>query len=267
MRRYPLLLASALLTLPFTAALFSPLAAAAKTASSPTSQPARVYAAASLTQALTAAATAWRLQGRPAPVLVFGSSGALAKQLEAGAPADLFVAADSAWMDHLEQHQRLLPGSRHNLLGNTLVMVAPKDQIFSVKIRSDFKIADQFNGRWCTGEPGAVPAGTYAREALQKLGWWSTLSGRLVGAENVRSALAFVARGECAMGIVYGTDARSTAAVAILGTFPASLHSPIVYPIAALRGASTEGLAFLNYLQSNAGLLHFRQAGFEIVPR
>jgi molybdate transport system substrate-binding protein len=229
--------------------------------------PARVYAAASLTPALTAAAAAWQAKGHAAPILVFGGSGALAKQLDAGAPADVFAAADTVWMDYLEQRQRLLDGSRRNLLGNSLVLVAPTGHAFPVEMRKGFAIANQFSGRWCTGEPGSVPVGTYAREALQNLGWWPTLAGRLVGTEDVRSALAFVARGDCAMGIVYGTDTRSFSAIEVLGTLPAAMHTPIVYPFAAVRGATGEGLAFLDYLESAAGLTHFQQAGFSILRR
>lgn len=267
MRLHPLIVALAVI-----ASGWHTTAFAADTTGKPvppmaTPAPARVYAAASLTQALTAAAAAWQAKGHPAPVLVFGGSGALAKQLDAGAPADLFAAADASWMDYLEQHQRLLAGSRRNLLGNTLVLVAPAARPFRVEMRSGFPLADQFSGRWCTGEPGAVPVGTYAREALRNLGWWQTLENRMVGTEDVRSALAFVARGECAMGVVYGTDSRSVANVAVLGTFPTTTHSPIVYPFAALRSASVEGLAFLQFLGSNEGLAHFRQAGFSPLPQ
>lgn len=271
MRRLPLFIVTLFVGLLSAGAFLAPAANSSATpTASPstknlTESPARVYAAASLTPALTAAAAAWQAKGHAAPVLVFGGSGALAKQLDAGAPADIFAAADTTWMDYLEQRQRLRVGSRRNLLGNSLVLVAPIGRAFPVEMRPAYAIANQFSGRWCTGEPGTVPVGTYAREALQALGWWSALAPRLVGTEDVRTALAFVARGECAMGIVYGTDARGVNAIEVLGIIPAQLHPPIVYPFAALRGASAEGRAFLAYLQSKDGLSHFRQAGFSIV--
>lgn len=224
----------------------------------------RIYAAASLTAPLTAAAAEWRQLGHAPPELVFGGSGALARQLAAGAPADLFISADPAWMDRPEVSRRLSPGSRGNLVGNRLVIVSPRARPFALEMRAGFAIDRAFRGRWCTGDPAAVPAGRYAREALQGLGWWNTLAPRLVGTEDVRAALALVARGECAMGVVYRSDAQGNREVTTLGLVPDRLHSPIVYPASALRGASPEALAFLRWLRSAAGLAHFREAGFSL---
>ena len=228
--------------------------------------PARVYAAASLTPALTEIATLWERAGHPAPVLVFAGSATLAKQLQAGAAADVFVAAEAAWMDELASSGRVDAATRTDLLGNALVLVAPSNAAFRVDLRPGAPLAQAFAGRLCTGEPGVVPVGTYAREALRWLGAWDALAPRLVGTEDVRAALAFVERGHCAAGIVYVTDARGSPRVTTVAEFPAQSHRPIVYPAALLRGATPEGRAFFTFVRdSRAAAAVFDRAGFTML--
>ncbi len=228
-------------------------------------EPARVYAAASLTNAVTDISTAWQKTGHEAPVLVFGASSALAKQVEAGAPADIFMSADLFWMDYLEQRKRIAAGSRSALLGNTLVLIAPKGRAVAVKTERGFDLAGAFKGKLCTGEPGVVPVGIYARQALESLGWWEKVSSRIVGTDDVRTALAFVERGECPLGIVYATDAAVSTKVEVVARFPQGSHKPIVYPVALVKDARAEGGEFLHYLRTapEAAAI-FRKYGFEL---
>lgn len=229
----------------------------------PAEQPVRVFAAASLTGALTEVAALWTQAGHPAPSLAFGGSSGLARQVDAGAPADLFVSADTKWMDHVAERGRIVPDSRAEWLGNALVLVVPKGRRFKVELRRGFDLPAAFRGKLCTGEPGVVPVGIYARQALQHYGWWPALRGRIVGTEDVRTALAFVARGECPLGVVYATDAIGTAGVEVLATFPADSHSRITYSFAVLKGARPEAPAFLAFLrQSPAAAAVFQRHGF-----
>ena len=214
-------------------------------------QPVRVFAAASLTNALNDIGVEWKKAGHPKPSLVYAASSALAKQIEAGAPADVFASADLAWMDYLDQRSRIQADTRSNLLGNTLVMIVPQGHRFPVQMQRGFDLAGAFSGKLCTGEPGAVPVGIYAQEALQNLGWWDALKGRVVGTDDVRTALVFVERGECPLGIVYATDAKISRKVEVLGTFPANTHQPIVYPFAAVEGARPETQAYLRFVQTS----------------
>ena len=227
--------------------------------------PVRVFAAASLTDALNEVASHWQRLGHPAPSLAFSASSALAKQIEAGAPADVFASADLKWMDYLDQRGRIDHATRANLLGNTLVLIAPQGKGFKVKMEPGFRIADAFAGKLCTGEPGVVPVGIYAKESLEKLGWWSSLQGRIVGTDDVRTALAFVERGECGAGIVYATDARISASVETVAPFPAATHAPIVYPFAQVANARPETRAFLRYLRTPEAAAIFRHHGFTIL--
>lgn len=228
-------------------------------------EPVRVFAAASLTDALNDAAGQWRRAGHPRPSLVFGASSTLAKQIEAGAPADLYASADQKWMDYLQQRARIDTKSRTELLGNTLVLIAPKAKPFKAQMRTGFRIANAFKGKLCTGEPGVVPVGLYARQAMEKLGWWQPLQSRIVGTDDVRTALAFVERGECGAGIVYATDARISGAVVTVEAFPAHTHAPIVYPFALTRNARPEAAAFLRYLQTPQAAAIFRRHGFTVL--
>ena len=226
-------------------------------------QPVRIFAAASLTNALNGIAGEWVKAGHARPSLAFAASSALARQIEAGAPADVFASADLAWMDYLDARGKLQPGTRANLVGNSLVMVVPQGRRFPVKMQRGFDLARAFDGKLCTGEPGVVPVGIYARDALRNLGWWEALQGRVVGTDDVRTALAFVERGECPLGIVYATDAKISRKVEVLATFPADTHKPIVYPIAAVRGARPETAAFLQFVTtSRAAAAIFAKYGF-----
>lgn len=226
----------------------------------------RVFAAASLTNALTDAALSWRAAGHPEPSLAFGGSSMLAKQVEAGAPADLFASADIGWMDYLEERDRIDRASRVNLLGNTLVLVVPRGHAFPVEMKEGFDFAGSFSGKLCTGEPGVVPVGIYARQALESLGWWAPLEGRIVGTDDVRTALAFVERGECPAGVVYATDAAISTKVEVIAKFPPETHEPIVYPFAVVKGGRPEARAFLDHLRQApeaAGI--FERYGFVLL--
>lgn len=214
-------------------------------------EPVRIFAAASLTNALNDIAARWQQAGHPAPSLALGASSTLAKQVEAGAPADIFASADLTWMDYLDQRGKVLTSSRVNLLGNDLVLIVPKGQHFAVTMAAGFDFAGAFKGKLCTGEPGVVPVGIYAKQSLENLGWWASLEGRIVGTDDVRTALAFVERGECPAGIVYATDAAISDKVEILARFPLESHKPIVYPFAIVKDARTEAQGFLDYLRSS----------------
>jgi molybdate transport system substrate-binding protein len=228
-------------------------------------EPVRVFAAASLTNVLNDIAAQWQRAGHPKPSLAFGASSALGKQVEAGAPADVYASADLKWMDYLEERGRIAAGTRANLLGNTLVLIAPKGRRFAVTMRPGFDLAGAFKGKLCTGEPGVVPAGIYARQSLEKLGWWPSLQGRIVGTDDVRTALAFVERGECGAGIVYATDARISDKVDVLAQFPADTHAPIVYPFAEVKNARPQTRAFLRYLRTPEAAATFRHHGFTVL--
>jgi molybdate transport system substrate-binding protein len=225
-------------------------------------EPVRVFAAASLTNVLTEIAAQWQEHGHPAPRLAFGGTATVARQLAAGAPADIFVAADGRWMDELEKHGQLEPGTRSDLLGNELVLIAPRGRQFKVELRAGFPFARAFAGKLCLGEPEAVPAGTYAKQSLESLQWWASLQGRIVGTEDVRSALAFVERGECAAGIVYATDATVSDKVILIARFSPQSHARIVYPVAVLRNAVPQAKDFLAYLRGKAAAATFRRHGF-----
>jgi len=228
-------------------------------------QPIRVFAAASLTNALNDIAAQWQRAGHPAPTLAFGASSALAKQVEAGAPADIFASADLKWMDYLDQRGRIDHASRDHLLGNTLVLIAPKGRRFHARMQPGFRIAEAFTGKLCTGEPGVVPVGIYAKETLEKLGWWQSLQGRIVGADDVRTALTFVERGECGAGIVYATDARISDKVEVIAAFPTGSHASIVYPFALVTNARPDARAFLRYLRTPQAAAIFRRHGFTVL--
>ena len=228
----------------------------------------RVFAAASLTSALTDIAAQWKQGGHAAPTLAFAASSTLAKQIEAGAPADVFASADRKWMDYLQQRDRIEASTRADLLGNTLVLIAPKGRRFHAEMRRGYDFARAFDGRLCTGEPGVVPVGIYARQSLEALGWWEAIEPRIVGADDVRTALNFVERGECVAGIVYATDSAISAEVETIATFPADTHEAIVYPIALVRNARPQAREFLRHLQtSNEAAAVFERYGFTPLAR
>jgi molybdate transport system substrate-binding protein len=222
-----------------------------------------VYAAASLTNAIDEIAKSYEATHKTKIKASFASSGALAKQIEAGAPADVFIAADSKWMDYLDSKGRIDGTSRLNLLGNTLVLIAPKGKALAVRMEKGFDFPKTYPGKLCTGETASVPVGIYAKEALTNLGWWEALRPRIVGADDVRGALDLVQRGEC-FGIVYETDARLSDKVAIVGTFPAGAHAPIVYPIALVK-QSVAAREFFEYLKASSAV--FAKYGFKVLSQ
>lgn len=203
-------------------------------------RPPLVLAAASLQEALNAAADAWAAKGHPRPVLSFAASSALARQIQAGAPADLFISADEEWMDRLAAAGSLKPGTRRDFAGNALVLIAPAARPRRIAIRPGFPLAAALGqGRLATGAVESVPAGRYAKQALTRLRVWPEVAGRIAGAESVRAAMALVARGEAPLGIVYATDARAESRVMVAGTFPESSHEPVRYPLALLRASTS----------------------------
>ena len=198
--------------------------------------------------------------------LSFAGSSTLAKQIEAGAPADIYFAANSLWMDYLQARQLIETDTRTDLLGNALVLIAPKDEAFTAHIDKNFDFAAAFSGRLSLGDPDHVPAGIYAREALKNLGWWTPLKDRLAPAPDVRAALVYVERGECAAGLVYATDARQSNYIDILATLPDSLHSAIVYPIALVKDRANEKTRHLfAFLQSDLAADLYRKHGFTVL--
>lgn len=223
-----------------------------------------VLAAASLQEALGDAADAWARQRHPRPILSFAGSSALARQIEAGAPADLFISADEAWMNHLDQRGLLGPGSRRVIAGNRLVLVAPSDSTVRLRISKSFPLVRALGaGRLAMADPAGVPAGRYGRAALETLGVWAAVEPRVVRSENVRAALALVERGEAPLGIVYATDAAASRKVRVVGVFPASSHPPIRYPAARLKTAKAkDASAFLAFLGSRQARAIFARHGF-----
>ena len=223
-----------------------------------------VLAAASLQESLTAAADAWTAQGHERPILSFAASSALARQIEAGAPADLFLSADEPWMDTVAKKGLLRRGTRATLLTNKLVLIAPAGTMKAMPIRRGFPLARALGkGRLAMADPGSVPAGKYGKASLTALGVWPAIAAKIAAAENVRAALAMVERRQVPLGIVYETDARASKAVRIVGVFPAASHPPITYPLALLsRSTHREAAGFHRFLLSARGKAIFRRYGF-----
>jgi molybdate transport system substrate-binding protein len=223
-----------------------------------------VLAAASLQESLTEAANAWTARRHAKPVLSFAATSALARQVEAGAQADLFISADEEWMNTLASKSLIVPASRVPFLGNRLVLIAPVASRGSIAIRPGFPLARALgDNRLAIADPDAVPAGKYAKASLTKLGVWTQLEPKLARAENVRAALALVERGEAPYGIVYLTDARASKKVRVVGTFAANTHPAITYPVALLKSAtSSDAEPFRRFLISPAGKAIFRRYGF-----
>jgi molybdate transport system substrate-binding protein len=222
------------------------------------------FAAASLKEALDEQARRFESDTGNKVVVSYGASNALAKQIEAGAPADLFISADLGWMDYLEQRGLLIPGSRAPLLRNELVLIAPVRSTAALKIARNFGLAAALGAdKLALANPDSVPAGKYAKQALQALGVWPGVENHVVRTENVRVALALVARGEAAFGIVYRTDALSEPGVRVVDTFPEATHTPIVYPAALIvQGKSEAGAALLETLRSGQARAIWSQHGF-----
>jgi molybdate transport system substrate-binding protein len=226
-----------------------------------------VFAAASLTNVLQELGDGFTKTTSIPVRFSFAASSALARQIENGSPADVFFSADLEWMDYLQTRQLIQPESRHNVIGNRLVLIAPTDSKIKLKIEPGFALAAALGkGRLATGDPDAVPAGRYAREALTTLGVWSNVADRLVRADSVRSALAFVDRGEAPLGIVYDTDALIDKHVRVVDVFPDNSHLPIVYPIALTSRASRDAAKFVDYVRGPAGQVAFKAYGFTPLP-
>ncbi len=228
-----------------------------------------VFAAASLKNAMDDVAAAWVRDGK-APVKVsLAASNTLAKQIEQGAPADIFFSADLDWMDYLAGKGLVRPETRVNLLANAIVLVAPKDSAVSVRAAPGFDLAAALgSGRLAMGNVDAVPAGKYGRAALEKLGAWEGVKDKVAQADSVRAALLLVSRGEAPLGIVYATDAAADPSVKVVGTFPADSHPPIIYPVAVTKdAANAEAGAFLAYRRGPAGRAAFERQGFTVLNR
>lgn len=223
-----------------------------------------VLAAASLQESMTAAADAWTRRGHPRPTVSFAASSTLARQVEAGAPADLFASADLDWMDALEKKGLLAAGTRAAWLGNRLVIVAPAAGRARVAMTGAGLRASLGAGALAMADPDSVPAGKYGKAALESFGAWAALAPRVVRAENVRAALALVERGAAPFGIVYATDARASKAVRVAGVFPPASHPPIVYPLARLKASTNpEAEGFRRFLMSREGKAIFARYGFD----
>jgi molybdate transport system substrate-binding protein len=228
-----------------------------------------VFAAASLKDALDDAAKAYKAKTGTEVKASYAASSALAKQIEAGAPADLFASADTKWMDYVAAKGLVDTATRVDLLGNSLVVVAPKaspiDRLDLTAEAFDKAVGD---GKWATGTVASVPIGIYAKEALTKLGIWSKAEPKMAQADNVRAALQFVSRGEAALGIVYQTDANADPGVKVVATFPETSHAPIVYPFAVTKTASGDAAkAFLAFLTSTEARPIFEKQGFVILNK
>ena len=222
-----------------------------------------VFAAASLTNVLGELSPAWEKSSGVTVKLSFAASSVLARQIEAGGGADLFISADQEWMDYLQTRHLLDKSTRRNLVGNRLVLIAPADSKLDLKIAPGFKLAAALGaGRLATGDPDTVPVGRYARSALTSLGVWDEIADRLVRADNVRSAMMFVARGEVPLGIVYTTDALVDSEVRIVDTFPESSHAPITYPGAAVRAAKPQAAEYLQFLSGAEARATWQKFGF-----
>jgi molybdate transport system substrate-binding protein len=228
-----------------------------------------VFAAASLKDALDAIDADWRKENGKHATISYAASSALAKQIEAGAPADLFISADLDWMDYLDKKGLIAPGSRRDLLSNTLVLIAPADSAAKVDIAPGFPLARLLRGgRLAMADPNAVPAGKYGKAALTKLGVWDQVSASVAAAENVRAALLLVARGEAPFGIVYKTDAAAEPKVKIIAAFPPDSVPSITYPIAVTAASKNPDAAvFVTYLSDTAAAKQFEKYGFAVLDQ
>lgn len=228
-----------------------------------------VFAAASMKNALDDADAAFSKTSGVKVVASYDASSALIKQIEAGAPADVFVSADLKWMDYGVQKSVINNDTRVNLLGNTLVLIAPREsKIGNVTIGPGFDLAKLAgDGRIATGDVKAVPVGLYAKDALEKLGVWRSVEPKMAMTANVRAALILVARGEAPLGIAYSTDAKVEAGVKIVGAFPDDSHPPIVYPVAATANAKPDTAAYLAFLRSSVARAIFERYGFAVLAK
>ena len=228
-----------------------------------------VFAAASMKNALDAVNAAWQKESGKKAAISYASSSALAKQIESGAPAQVFISADLDWMDYVEKKNLIKADTRSNLLGNRIVLIAPKDKAQTIDIKPGFDLAKALgDGRLAMGNVDAVPAGKYGKAALAKLGVWDQVANKVAQSENVRAALLLVSRGEAAAGIVYQTDAAADPNVTIIGTFPEDTHPPIIYPAALTADVkSPDAAAFLDYMKSAKAKPLFEAQGFTVLTK
>lgn len=228
-----------------------------------------VFAAASMKTALDAVAVAWKAQAGKIVLIAYGSSATLAKQIEQGAPADIFISADLKWMDYLEKAKLVRAGTRQNLFGNKLVLIEPGDSDVKLEIAKGFDLAGAVDGgKIAVCMIDSCPAGIYAKEALKYLGVFAGVEPKLAQVENVRAALTLVSRGEAKFGIVYATDAKADPKVKVVGTFPDFSHSKIVYPAALIAAsANLDATLFFAYLTSEAATKIFLEQGFDLLSK
>ena len=229
-----------------------------------------VFAAASLKNALDEIAATWAKDtGKPVPRISYAASSALAKQLEQGAPADLFISADLDWMDYAAGKNLIKADTRFNLLRNKIVLIAPKDSKATTLPIAGGDLAKALEGgKLSMGNVDAVPAGKYGKAALEKLGAWNSVKDSIAQAENVRAALVLVARGEAPLGIVYSTDAAAEPNVKIVATFPEDSHPPIIYPAALTKDSrNADAKAFLDFLRSGKARTSFEKQGFTVLVK
>jgi molybdate transport system substrate-binding protein len=227
-----------------------------------------VLAAASLKNALDDAAAAWTRETGKATKISYAASSALARQIEGGIPADIFISADVPWMDHVAERKLIRPASRSDFLGNQIVLIAGRQWKVDLKVEKGFglRAALGADGRLAMADVAAVPAGRYGKAALESLGVWSSVADRVAQAENVRMALTLVSRGEAPLGIVYRTDAASDPNVRVVGVFPAGSHPTITYPMAQLSTSTNpDAQAFIDYLKSPAARPYFEKQGFSVL--
>jgi len=237
------------------------------TASAQTSRPITVLAAASLANVLPEISRSFEATTHQQVRFSFAASMTLARQIEASAGADIFISADSESMNFLQMRGLIVPQSRRNLLGNSLVVIAPADSRIALAIKPGFDLAAALRGgRLAMAEPASVPAGRYAQMALMNLSVWNSVAQHLALGEDVRATLAYVARGEAPRGIVYATDARIEPRVRAVAVFPEGTHEAIVYPAALVKDGVPAAAAFLNYLQGPQARAVFQKAGFSFLP-
>ena len=234
---------------------------------SPRAQELTVFAAASLTDAMKDVSAAWQKAGHPALRLSFGASSTLARQIDQGAPANVFASADTKWMAYLAERHELAEGTTIELLGNELVLVVPASNPDNFAIAQGLDVAALLgrDGRLATGDPAHVPVGLYAEQALRKLGLWEAVAPHLARTDDVRAALLLVERGEAPAGIVYATDAAASPKVRVAGRFPDDSHDPIVYPFAVTRaGDNATARDLLGFLQTSPARAIFASRGFKV---
>lgn len=226
-----------------------------------------VFAAASLTNAINEVSANYEQEKGAQIKISFAASSALAKQIENGAPADIFISADTKWMNYLKDKHALKDSSVSNLLTNHLVLIAPLGKRFDVSMNKSFDFFGAFNGKLCTGEMASVPVGIYAKQALTSLAWLDAGQSKIVGTQDVRAALTLVERAECAVGIVYETDAKISNKVEVIATFPDNTHEPILYPLSLTKDASTKSADFYEYLKSDKAKVIFTKYGFTFLGK